>query len=111
LISAAKKVKGVQVLATTVEAKNPKELRELADLLKGQIQSGIILLGAQGDGKVMLLCAVTKDLQEKYPAHQLIKKIAEHVGGSGGGRPDLAQAGGPKVEGLPAALQEIYALI
>lgn len=111
LIWAAKKIKGIQVLATTVEVKDPKELRELADLLKGQIQSGIILLGAQANGKVMLLCAVTKDLQEKYPAHQLIKKIAAHVGGTGGGRPDLAQAGGTKVEGLSAALNEIYALI
>lgn len=111
LIWAAKKVKGIQVLATTVEVKDPKELRELADLLKSQIQSGIILLGAQGNGKVMLLCAVTKDLQEKYPAHLLIKKIATHVGGTGGGRPDLAQAGGTKVEGLSAALEEIYALI
>ncbi len=111
LISAAKWVKGIQVLATTVEAKDPKALRELADLLKDQMQSGIILLGAQGDGKAMLLCAVTKDLQEKYPANQLIKRIAAHVGGSGGGRPDLAQAGGTKVEGLPAALKEIYALI
>lgn len=111
IMSALQKVKGIPVLSTAVEAKDPRALREMADLLRDQIHSGIILLGAQADGKAMLLCAVTKDLQEKYPADQLIKKIAPYVGGSGGGRPGLAQAGGTKVEGLAEALNKIYELI
>jgi alanyl-tRNA synthetase len=97
LISSVREVKGVRVLSTRVETKDPKSLRETADRLKDQIKSGIILLGAQGDGKVMLLCAVTPDLTGKYPAQKLVKEIAQIVG-TGGGRADMAQAGGTKVE-------------
>ena len=111
LISSLREVKGVRVLSTRVEAKDPKSMREAADRLKDQIKSGIILLGAQGDGKVMLLCVVTPDLTEKYPAQKLVKEIARLVGGTGGGRADMAQAGGTKVEALPEALEKIYELI
>jgi alanyl-tRNA synthetase len=111
LISSTREVKGIRVLSTQVEAKDPKNLREMADRLKDQIKSGIVLLGAQGDGKVMLLCAVTADLTEKYPAQKLVKEIAQIVGGTGGGRDDMAQAGGIKVEGLSEALEKIYDLI
>jgi alanyl-tRNA synthetase len=111
LISSVREVKGVRVLSTRVEAKDPKSLRETADRLKDQIKSGIILLGAQGDGKVMLLCAVTPDLTGRYPAQKLVKEIAQIVGGTGGGRADMAQAGGTKVDALPEALEKIYTLI
>jgi alanyl-tRNA synthetase len=111
LISSVREVKGVRVLSTRVETKDPKSLRETADRLKDQIKSGIILLGAQGDGKVMLLCAVTPDLTGKYPAQKLVKEIAQIVGGTGGGRADMAQAGGTKVDALPEALEKIYTLI
>ncbi len=111
LISSTRKVKGIKVLSTLVEAKDPKSLREMADRLKDQIRSGIILLGAKGDGKVMLLCAVTPDLADKYPAQKLVKEVARYVGGTGGGRPDMAQAGGTNVEGLSQALQKIYEII
>jgi len=111
LISSAREVKGIRVLSTQVEAKDPKNLREMADRLKDQMKSGIVLLGAQGDGKVMLLCAVSADLAGKYPAQKLVKEIAQIVGGTGGGRDDMAQAGGTKVEGLPEALEKIYDLI
>jgi len=94
-----------------VEAKDPKSLREMADRLKDQMKSGIVLLGAQGDGKVMLLCAVTADLAGKYPARKLVKDIAQIVGGTGGGRADMAQAGGTQVERLPEALERIFDLI
>jgi alanyl-tRNA synthetase len=83
----------------------------MADRLKGQIRSGIILLGAAGDGKAMLLCVVTPDLSEKYPAQKLIREVARYVGGTGGGRPDMAQAGGTNVEGLNQALEKIYEII
>ena len=111
LISSVREIKGIRVLSTRVETKDPKSLREAADRLKDQIKSGIILLGAQGDGKVMLLCAVTPDLTGKYPAQKLVKEIAQIVGGTGGGRADMAQAGGTKVEALPEALEKIYDLI
>jgi len=111
LISSVREIKGVRVLSARVETKDPKSLREAADRLKDQIKSGIILLGAQGDGKVMLLCAVTPDLTGKYPAQKLVKEIAQIVGGTGGGRADMAQAGGTKVEALPEALEKIYDLI
>ncbi|HYB19930.1 MAG TPA: DHHA1 domain-containing protein, partial [Thermodesulfobacteriota bacterium] len=62
-------------------------------------------------GKVMLLCAVTPDLQDRYPAQKLVKEVAQYVGGTGGGRVDMAQAGGNKVEGLSEALEKIYQLI
>jgi len=111
LIQAARDVKGIRVLSTQVEAKDPRSLRQMADRLKGQIRSGIILLGAMADGKAMLLCAVTPDLSEKYPAQKLIKEVAAYVGGTGGGRPDMAQAGGTNVEGLNQALEKIYEII
>jgi alanyl-tRNA synthetase len=111
LISSAREVKGVRILSTRVEAKDAKSLREMADRLRDQIKSGILLLGAQGDGKVMLLCAVTPDLAGRYPAQKLIKEIAQMVGGTGGGRADMAQAGGTKTEGLTEALEKIFDLI
>ena len=111
LTSSARDVKGIRVLSTLVEARDPKTLREIADRLKDRIRSGIILLGAKGDGKVMLLCAVTPDLTDKYPAQRLVKEVAQYVGGTGGGRADLAQAGGNNVEGLSQALEKIYELI
>jgi alanyl-tRNA synthetase len=94
-----------------VEAKDPKSLRQMADRLKDQIRSGIILLGALGDGKAMLLCVVTPDLAEKYPAQKLIRELATYVGGTGGGRPDMAQAGGTNIAGLNQALEKIYEII
>jgi alanyl-tRNA synthetase len=83
----------------------------MADRLKDRMGSGILLLGAEGDGKAMILCAVTPDLLPKYSAQKLIQEIAGLVGGKGGGRPDMAQAGGPRLEGLDSALEKIYALI
>ncbi len=111
LADSVREVGGIRVLSTVVEAKDPKALREIADRLKDRIGSGIILLGSQGDGKAMLLCAVTPDLVQKYPAQKLVKEVAQFVGGTGGGRPDMAQAGGPRVEGLGQALERIYQLV
>jgi alanyl-tRNA synthetase len=111
LIASIRSIRGIQVLSTRVEIKDPKGLREMADRLKNQIRSGIVLLGSQTDGKVMLICAVTPDLAEKYPAQKLVKEIAQYVGGTGGGRADMAQAGGTNVEGLNQALEKIYEII
>ena len=101
LTSSARNVKGVQVLSTRVEAKDPKSLREIADRLKDRIRSGIILLGAKGDGKVMLLCAVTPDLTDKYPAQKLIKEVAQYVGGTGEVEPIWLRQAELKSKGYP----------
>src|SRR3972149_5426838 len=98
LLSQAKNIKGIRVLAAVVDAADAKTLRDLGDKLKDRLRSGIILLGSKGDGKAMLLCLVTADLTDRYHAGKIIKEIAPLVGGSGGGPPDLAQAGGPHPE-------------
>jgi len=104
-------VAGVKVLATQVEGADAKGLRELADTLKARLGSGIIGLGSIADGKVALLVAVTKDLTGRFKAGELIRELAPVVGGSGGGKPELAQAGGTKPENLAAALEKLSTLI
>ncbi|MFZ6185112.1 alanine--tRNA ligase [Nannocystis pusilla] len=98
-------VAGVKLLAKVVAVADPKALREAADTLRDRLGSGVIVLGAEKDGKASLLVAVTKDLAGKVHAGNLIAALAAHVGGRGGGRPDLAQAGGPNAAGLPAAIE------
>ena len=107
LLRNVREIKGVPVLATMVEAADAKTLRDFGDKLKDRLPSGIILLGSKTDGKAMLLCLVTKDLTTRYHAGRIIREIAPLVGGSGGGRPDMAQAGGPKPENLEQALSRL----
>lgn len=104
LLGRVRQINGIAVLATVVEASDVKTLRDLGDKLRDRLRSGIILLGSRADGKAMLLCLVTKDLTDRYHAGEIIKAIAPLVGGSGGGRPDMAQAGGQKPENLEQAL-------
>jgi alanyl-tRNA synthetase len=104
--SEVEEVMGVRVLMQKVEELNTMELRELADSLKQKIGSGVIILGGQTGDKVFLVSAVTKDLVDRISAVDIIQKIAPLVGGGGGGRPDFAQAGGPKVDKLNMALKE-----
>jgi alanyl-tRNA synthetase len=89
-----------------VEEMSTMELRELADSLKQKIGSGVIILGGQTEDKAFLVSAVTKDLADRISAVDIIQKIAPLVGGGGGGRPDFAQAGGPRVDKLNFALKE-----
>jgi alanyl-tRNA synthetase len=111
LLSRVREVKGVKVLSVRLDGKDPKRLREYVDQLKGKVGSGIILLGSQGEGKVSLLMGITEDLTRRFKANELIKKIALHVNGTGGGRPDFAQAGGTDFEKLDEALKAIDVLI
>jgi alanyl-tRNA synthetase len=98
-------VDGIKVLSKEVDhISNPKDLRQYGDRVREKLSSGIALLGARDGGKAFLLAIVTKDLSKKFKAGALIKMAAEKVGGSGGGRPDMAQAGGSKPECLPEAL-------
>ncbi|MBM7651739.1 alanine--tRNA ligase [Neobacillus cucumis] len=106
LVSNAKEIEGVTVLSARVQAADMNNLRNMADDLKQKLGSAVIVLGSAHDGKVNLIAAVTKDLIEKgYHAGKLIKEVASRCGGGGGGRPDMAQAGGKDPEKLDTALQ------
>jgi len=111
LLSLIREVKGVKVLSAKVDGKDPKRMREFVDQLKVKVGSGIILLGGRSQDKVTLIMGVTADLTDRFSANDLIKKIALHVQGTGGGRPDFAQAGGTKTEKLDEALKAIDNLI
>jgi alanyl-tRNA synthetase len=106
-----REIKGIRVLAVSVDTDDVKTLRDVGDKLRDRIQSGIILIGSRAGDKAMLLCLVTKDLTKKYHAGNIIKEIAPIVGGSGGGRPDMAQAGGTKPENLQQALERLEQII
>jgi alanyl-tRNA synthetase len=105
LINQAQDVDGVKLLAVKVEGVDGKGLREFADQLRDKIGSGVLVLVAESGGKVALLVAVTKDLLDKVKAGVLIKPLAEIVGGRGGGKPELAQAGGSDTAKIEALLQ------
>ncbi len=106
-----KTINGVQVLAKRVEADNPAALRDLADRFRDKLKSGIVVLGAAASQKAFLITLVSKDLVGRYHAGNLVKELAVVVGGSGGGRPDMAQAGGTQPENLEQALRLAYDII
>jgi alanyl-tRNA synthetase len=103
--ASAVEVKGVKVLAQRVDGLEKAQMRELVDSLRGKLGSGVVVLGAAADGKVSLIVGVTKDLTSKVQAGKIVGLLAAKVGGKGGGRPDLAEAGGSDVGSLDAALQ------
>lgn len=104
LASQAVDVKGLKVLAAQLEGADVKTLRETMDKLKDKLQSAAIVLAAVADGKVSLIAGVTADATSKVKAGELVNFVAQQVGGKGGGRPDMAQAGGTDPTGLPKAL-------
>jgi alanyl-tRNA synthetase len=110
-VEAPKSVNNTRVLVKKVAVDNPAALRDLTDRLKEKIKSGIVVLGSVNGPKVFLIVGVTKDLTERFHAGNIIKQIAAVVGGSGGGRPDMAQAGGTQPEQLDQALAKAYDVI
>ncbi|MCB0271849.1 MAG: alanine--tRNA ligase [Bdellovibrionales bacterium] len=98
---------GVDYVVQKVEIQDPKELRDIADRFLEKVQNGLIILGATYEGKAYLVVKVSKGLNDKYHAGEMVKVGAQVLEGSGGGRPDFAQAGGTKVEALDQALQTI----
>jgi alanyl-tRNA synthetase len=104
-------VKGVKVIAAEVANIDREGLRQLVDSLRQKLGSGVVALGMPDDGKVALIAGVTKDLTSKVHAGKLIQALAKQVGGSGGGRPDLAEAGGKDTSALKSALQSIPSLL
>jgi alanyl-tRNA synthetase len=111
LLQTLKVVNGVKVLATRSEVAEPQAMRELADKLRDKLGSGIVALGGDKDGKALLLVAVTQDLVGRFKAGDLVRELAREVGGSGGGKPDMAQAGGPDASKLDRALARVYELV
>jgi alanyl-tRNA synthetase len=111
LAGQAQDVKGAKVVAATLDGADAKTLREAVDRLKDQLKSAAIVLGAVSDGKVSLIAGVTADLTGKVKAGELVNYVAQQVGGKGGGRPDMAQAGGTEGAKLPAALESVRAWV
>ena len=110
LAGQARDVNGVKVLAARVEG-DGNALRELADKLRDKLGHGVVALGSDHGGKAVLLVAVTKDLVGRVKAGDLVREAAKLVGGKGGGKPDLAQAGGPDAAGLDRALARVEELV
>jgi alanyl-tRNA synthetase len=111
-LTQARVVEGVKVIAAELAGVPMNGLRQACDLLKQKTGSGIVVLGSTAGTKVHLVAGVTGDLIKRgYHAGQIVKEISQLIGGSGGGRPDLAQAGGKKPEQLPAALEAVYELV
>ncbi|MGL6301167.1 alanine--tRNA ligase [Aeromonas caviae] len=108
LLSQVIDINGQKVLVAALEGVDPKSLRGMLDELKNQMKSGVVLLATSSDGKVNLIAGVTNDLTGKVKAGELVNLVAQQVGGKGGGRPDMAQAGGTQPEAVPAALQSVH---
>jgi alanyl-tRNA synthetase len=104
-------VKGVKVLAHRVDNLDRSQMRTLVDQLRDKVGSGVVVLGSANDGKVALIAGVTKDLTPRIQAGKVIGQVAQKVGGKGGGRPDMAEAGGDRPEALDAALDEVYEIV
>jgi len=111
LLESAVDVNGVRVLGALVEAADSKGMRELGDRLRERLQSGVVALAMQSDGKVIWVTMVTKDLVGRVHAGNLARELAKLTGGGGGGRPDIAEAGGKDPARVPEALAKLPALV
>ena len=106
-----KEVRGVKVLAHRVDNLERAQMRTLVDQLRDKVGSGVVVLGSATDGNVSLIVGVTKDLTGRVQAGKVVGAVAQKVGGKGGGRPDLAEAGGKDAGALDSALAESYAIV
>jgi alanyl-tRNA synthetase len=111
LVQQVREIKGVRVLAARVEVTDRSAMRQMVDDLRGKLQSGVIVLGSAADGRVSLIAAVTKDLTNKLDAGKIVKQAAAYVEGSGGGRKDLAEAGGKNPAKLDESIQAVAGII
>ena len=111
LFTGAVEVNGMQVVSGQVTLDSPKTLREVGDRIRDKMESGVAVIGGEFGGKAALLALVSKDLTGKIKAGQLIKDVAVIVGGKGGGRPDMAQAGGPMADKLPEAIKAVPGIV
>src|SRR5581483_10287384 len=104
-------IDGIKVLAHRADNLDRPQLRTLVDNLRNKLGSGVVVIGSANDGKVALIVGVTKDLTSRVQAGKVISPVAQKVGGSGGGRPDMAEAGGKNPEALDSALSEVYTIV
>ncbi len=111
LAGSAKEIKGMKAVIAKLEGVEAKDMRDIGDKLRDKLQSGVIVLFASNEEKTSYLCMVTKDLTDKVNAGNIIKEIAKLTGGSGGGRPDMAQGGCKKVEDLDALVKKAEQII
>jgi len=107
LFAGAAEVDGVRVISGQVTLDSPRTLREIGDKIRDRMESGVAVIGGEFGGKAALLALVSKDLTGKLQAGRLVKEVAAIVGGKGGGRPDMAQAGGPMADKLPEAIKSV----
>jgi alanyl-tRNA synthetase len=108
LLKGARDVLGGKALAVRVSVGDPSTLREMAETLRDRLGDAVVLVGAPGKENAMLVLTVSKSLTRRYHAGDLVRGIAQVLGGSGGGRPDMAQAGGPRIDRLDEALDSLY---
>ena len=111
LIEQVRLVKDIKVLSVRLEEMDRPEMRSLADSLRQKIGSGVIVLGSSANGKVAIVSAVTKDLVSRLHAGKIVQAVAARVGGTGGGRPDLAEAGGKDATELDQAIKDVYGIV
>ena len=111
LVSQAEEINGIKVVTAVLPNMDATTLRDMGDRIRDKAGSGVIVLGSSKNGKALLLTMVTKDLAGKIHAGNIVKEIARYIGGGGGGRPDMAQAGGSRPEGLSSALEAAQEVI
>lgn len=111
VVGEAQVIDGIKVLTKRADGMDPKDLRDFGDKLRDKLGSGILALGSVKDEKVSIIVMVSKDLTSRFHAGQIIKEMASILGGTGGGKPDLAQSGGKDPAKLDAALDALYAII
>lgn len=111
LLENIEEIAGIKVLTARLEVEDIEAIRKVMDDLRSKLESGIILLASNNQGKALLLLSVSKDLHEKFTAPKLIKEVAREVGGGGGGRPDLAQAGGSQGENIDKAFARLKEIV
>ena len=111
ILKNVKTIQGVNVVSSEVDVDRPDDLRHMADVLRARINSGIVVLGSKTDGKAFILAAITKDLSNRFNANVIIKELAPIIGGKGGGKTDMAQAGGDNPAGLKDAIEKVYTIV
>ncbi len=111
MLTRVREIKGIKVIAAPVDAHDAVSLREQADRIRDRIKSGVIIVGAITEEKALLVGVVTPDLTSTLHAGKIIQEVAKGIGGSGGGRADMAQAGGKEKDRLPDTLNSAYAVI
>src|SRR3989338_8048365 len=111
ILKNARIIKGIKVLSSEVIVDRPDDLRQMADVLRSKMDSGIVILGSKTNGKAFMLAAITQDLTGRFNANNIIKELAPIIGGKGGGKSDMAQAGGDNPAGLKDAMEKIFKII